>query len=321
MAHLNGWRSGGDTNRHVQNPVQHPRDFYGVPPRFPLSLPLRLLHTAVAACHAQHVTMRVSSCGDVQGAARMSSKTETDKNTGPDTGTSAGAAGWTEHTPNATGEIDISVAYSNPPTDELMALYAAWADSYDADLIDAYGYMAPADAVAALTMLDLPMDARVLDLGCGTGQAGALLAAAGFTHIDGADLSPEMRAVAARLGVYKALYQLDMTADYAPQMPQKMPQKMATATDEGAPYDAVICVGVFGYGPPHIGDLPRLMDAAAPGAPVLVTVNGMGWVKMGWDQELAPVLDAAGVELRARTRIRHMVNEGIHAELLDLRRG
>ena len=111
----------------------------------------------------------------------MSSKTETDKNTGPDkdieanigpntgpntgpdTGTSAGAAGWTEHTPNATGEIDISVAYSNPPTDELMALYAAWADSYDADLIDAYGYMAPADAVAALTMLDLPMDARVLD--------------------------------------------------------------------------------------------------------------------------------------------------------------
>ena len=78
---------------------------------------------------------------------------------------------------------------------------------------------------------------------------------------------------------------------------------------------------MFGYGPPHIGDLPRLMDAAAPGAPVLVTVNGMGWVKMGWDQELAPVLDAAGVELRARTRIRHMVNEGIHAELLDLRRG
>ena len=273
----------------------------------------------------------------------MSSKTETDKNTGPDkdieanigpnTGTSAGAADWTEHTPNATGEIDISVAYSNPPTDELMALYAAWADSYDADLIDAYGYMAPADAVAALTMLDLSIDARVLDLGCGTGQAGALLAAAGFTHIDGADLSPEMRAVAARLGVYRTLYQLDMTADYAPQMPpqiaaqmsqkmpKKMPQRMAGATDEGAPYDAVICVGVFGYGPPHIGDLPRLMDAAAPGAPVLVTVNGMGWVKMGWDQELAPVLDAAGVELRARTRIRHMVNEGIHAELLDLRRG
>ena len=50
-------------------------------------------------------------------------------------------------------------------------------------------------------------------------------------------------------------------------------------------------------------------------------MNGMGWVKMEWDGALGPILDAAGVELRTRTRIRHMVNEGIHAELLDLRRG
>ncbi len=104
-----------------------------------------------------------------------------------------------------------------------MAFYAAWADSYDADLIDAYGYMAPADAVAALIAPNLSggalaRDARILDAGCGTGQAGALLAAAGYGHVDGADLSPEMRAVAARRGVYRALYELDMTADYAPQL-------------------------------------------------------------------------------------------------------
>ena len=71
----------------------------------------------------------------------MSSRTGPDKNTGlftgPDSGTKKGTRGWTEHTPSATGDIDISVAYSNPPTDELMALYAAWADSYDSDLIDA----------------------------------------------------------------------------------------------------------------------------------------------------------------------------------------
>ncbi len=229
--------------------------------------------------------------------------------------------GWREHTPSATGDIDISVAYANPPTDELMALYAAWADSYDADLVDAYGYMAPADAVAALTLLDVPKDARILDAGCGTGQAGALLAAAGYGHVDGADLSPEMRAVAARLGVYRNLFELDMTADYVPQLAAALGTDIAPATPYDAPYDAIICVGVFGYGPPHIEDLPRIMDAARPGAPVLVTVNGMGWVKMGWDDALAPTLSAAGVELRARTRIRHMVNEGIHAELLDLRRG
>ena len=62
------------------------------------------------------------------------------------------------------------------------------------------------------------------------------------------------------------------------------------------------------------------MDAARPDAPVLVTVNGKGWEKMGWDDSLMPVLDAAGVTLAARSRIRHMVVEGVHAELLALRR-
>ena len=119
-----------------------------------------------------------------------------------------------------------------------------------------------------------------------------------------------MRTVAARLGVYKSLYHLDMTADYAPQI-----------APYDAPYDAVICVGVFGYGPPHVDDLPRIMDAARPSAPVLVTVNGKGWKKMGWDDSLMPVLDAAGVTLAACSRIRHMVAEGVHAELLELRRG
>ena len=234
---------------------------------------------------------------------------------GPAAGNSAGNAPGAQGRdewlpPQMRGEVDIAIPYSNPPTDKLMEFYAAWAENYDTDLIDAYGYMAPTDAVAGLMTLGLPADARILDAGCGTGQAGALMAAAGFTNLDGADLSPEMREVAARLGVYQSLYHLDMTADYAPQI-----------APHDAPYDAVICVGVFGYGPPHVGDLPRIMDAARPGAPVLVTVNGKGWEKMGWDDSLMPVLDAAGVTLAARTRIRHMVKEGVHAELLELRRG
>ena len=61
----------------------------------------------------------------------------------------------------------------------------------DSDLIDAYGYMAPADAVAAFTALGLAKDACVLDAGCGTGQAGALLAAAGYTSVDGATSRPK----------------------------------------------------------------------------------------------------------------------------------
>ena len=232
-----------------------------------------------------------------------------DDKTGPDA---------TEWLPPKMRDLDIAIPYSNPPTDKLMAFYAQWAENYDSDLIDAYGYMAPADAVAGLQALDLPKDARILDAGCGTGQAGALLAAAGFTQIDGADLSPEMRDVAGRLGVYRNLYHLDMTQDYGPQIGPEIGPEIGP---HASAYDAVICVGVFGYGPPHVGDLPRIMDAARPGAPVMVTVNGKGWEKMGWDDTLMPVLTAAGVTLAARTRIRHMVAEGVHAELLELRRG
>lgn len=221
--------------------------------------------------------------------------------------------GWRPtHAAQASSDVDISIPYSNPPTDRLMAFYAEWAERYDADLIDTYGYMAPSDAVAGLMQLDLPQDAAILDAGCGTGQAGTLLAAAGYSCVDGADLSAEMRAVAARHDVYRDLFEMDMTAPCGPQL---------AARNGGARYDAVICVGVFGFGPPHVEDLPRIMDAARPGAPVLATVNGKGWDLRGWDDSLMPVLEAAGITLAARTRIRHMVAEGVHAELLDLRRG
>ena len=206
--------------------------------------------------------------------------------------------------PKPTGDVDVSVAYSNPTTRDLMKLYATWARSYDGDLLDTYGYKAPADAVAALASSGVARDARILDLGCGTGIAGALLAENGFTRIDGADLSPEMREVAGERGVYNRLFELDMTAPYC----------------IAEPYDSVICVGVFGYGPPNVEHLPMVPDAARPGATVFVTVNGMGWKKMGWDESLAPTLRDAGVELVSRTKIRHMVKEGVDGWLLQLRR-
>lgn len=207
--------------------------------------------------------------------------------------------------PKPTGDVDVSVAYSDPTTEDLMKLYAKWARSYDEDLLDTYGYMAPADAVAALAASGIARDASIIDLGCGTGIAGALLAQAGFSRIDGADLSPEMREVAAERGVYNQIFEIDMTEEYA--------------IDDA--YDAVVCVGVFGYGPPHVEHLPKVMDAAAPGARAFVTVNGMGWRKMGWDESLAPTLEDANIALASRTRIRHMVNEGVEGWLLVLERG
>ena len=92
----------------------------------------------------------------------------------------------------------IKKTYEDPPTDELMQVYAAWATEYDSDLIDGHGYRAPHDAVAGFLALNLDKDARILDVGCGTGMVGLLLRDAGFTTIDGADLSDEMRDIYSR---------------------------------------------------------------------------------------------------------------------------
>ena len=175
--------------------------------------------------------------------------------------------GWgPRHAAEASSGVDISIPYSNPPTDRLMAFYAECAERYDTDLIDTYSYMAPSDAVAGLMQLNLPQDAAILDAGHGTAQAGKPLAAAEYSCVNGADLPAEMHSVGARQNVYCDLFELDVTVPFGPQV---------AARNGGAHYNAVICFGVFGFGPPHVNDLPRIMDATRPGAPVLV--NGKGW--------------------------------------------
>ena len=199
----------------------------------------------------------------------------------------------------------IKRTYEDPPTEELMDVYAAWANDYDSDLIDGHGYRAPEDAVRGF--ITLASDARILDAGCGTGLVGLLLREAGFTRIDGADLSAEMRAIAARHGIYDRLFELDMTEDYG----------IAPADA----YDAVISVGVFGFGPPHVPHLHHIMGAAKKGTPVMITVNGAGWTVRGWDDSFAPHLAEHGIDCVRNEPIRHMTRDGIGARLIELRRG
>ena len=186
----------------------------------------------------------------------------------------------------------IKRTYEEPPTKELMDVYATWANDYDSDLIDGHGLMAPEDAVASFVTLGLASDAHILDAECGTGMVGLLLREACFTRIDGADLSTEMRVLAARHGVYYRLFQLDMTGDYG----------IAPADA----YDAVISDGVFGFGPPHVPHLHHIIGAAKKGASVMITVNGAGWTVRGWDDIFAPHLAKHGIYCVRNESIRRM---------------
>jgi len=128
-------------------------------------------------------------------------------------------------------KIDPRLArnYADLATDDQRVVYRQWADSYDKELIEEFGYIAPQEAVNAFVCRVPDRTAPVLDLGCGTGLAGKLLEQAGYTHIDGIDLSPEMLEKAAALNVYRQLWEGDLTA----------------VIDVQPIYQAVICVGVF----------------------------------------------------------------------------
>ena len=115
-------------------------------------------------------------------------------------------------------------------TDELMEVYDGWADRYDRELLEEWGYTSPQKAVQLLLeAMDSP-ELAVLDAGCGTGLVGVLLKEAGMSSLTGIDYSPGMLAEAESKGVYDALHITDMN------LPLTLPSDS---------YDAVTCIGTF----------------------------------------------------------------------------
>jgi predicted TPR repeat methyltransferase len=90
---------------------------------------------------------------------------------------------------------------SSPDDAYVVALFDAFAETFDAHLVDALAYRVPALVDAAL---EGPLG-RVADLGCGTGLVGPLLRPRA-TWLEGVDLSPAMAERAVARGVYDAVH-------------------------------------------------------------------------------------------------------------------
>ena len=142
---------------------------------------------------------------------------------------------------------DLDGAYALRSPEDARRLYADWAETYDADFVQATGYRF-ARRVAEL-FVGAGGEGPVLDVGCGTGAVA--LALPEHLGVDGIDLSPEMLAVAARTGRYGALVEADLTLDL-PALPR-------------TPYGGLVSAGTFTHG--HVGPdaLPRLVEVLAPG--------------------------------------------------------
>lgn len=151
----------------------------------------------------------------------------------------------------------LTKAYGARDASSTRALYDAWADSYEAE-VGENGYATPGRCAAALRARMPDPSRPVLDFGCGTGLSGLALKLAGFTTIDGVDLSPEMLAQAREKGIYRKLDLIEAGASLP-------------AAAGG--YDAIAAIGVIGAGAAPIAVFDTLMEALEPGGRLVFSFN------------------------------------------------
>jgi len=104
----------------------------------------------------------------------------------------------------------LDKVYTLATPDDAQGFYDDWASRYEAELVQA-GYVTPERCAEALAAHATEPGAPLADFGCGTGLSGVALGAAGFTCIDGYDISPGMLAEARAKGVYRSLAELDLS--------------------------------------------------------------------------------------------------------------
>ncbi len=175
---------------------------------------------------------------------------------------------------------------------ETDAYYTEWAKTYDRELAE-NGYRSPERCAQALARY-VQADARILDVGCGTGLSGRALANAGFTNISGRDVNAAMLEVAHASGSYREVTVSDPADPF--------PFKPGT-------YAAVAAIGVIGIGAAPASLLGEAVDALEAGGHLVFSYN---------DHALAdPVFVAALDEALSSGRVEQVFSEhGPHIEAL-----
>ena len=189
-------------------------------------------------------------------------------------------------------------------TNELMQVYDGWADRYDRELLEDWGYTSPQKAVHLLLEAMASNDLAVLDAGCGTGLVGMLLKEAGISSLTGIDYSPGMLAEAERKGVYDTLHTIDMNN------PLTLPSDS---------FDAVTCIGTFTsthVKPQAVTELARVTRS---GGVLVFTVRDDYWQSTNF-VDLVAELHISGVARIEQIRLEPYIHsEGSECRFVVLR--
>jgi predicted TPR repeat methyltransferase len=157
--------------------------------------------------------------------------------------------------------------YSSKNTEELAERYDEWAESYDKELEEDYGWQIPqlmAEELSGFT----PVNERILDAGAGTGLVGQFLGSLGYGNLVAMDLSSEMLNKAREKDVYQEFHQMDMgeTLDFP---------------DDS--FDAVVCAGVLTFSHAPAKSLYEMVRVTKSGVHILYSLRTDAYESMGFE--------------------------------------
>jgi predicted TPR repeat methyltransferase len=179
---------------------------------------------------------------------------------------------------------------------EAKPLYQDWANSYDADLVDSLGYVGPVHVADIADTYCTNEDARILDVGCGTGLVAQRLSQLGYEQIDGLDFSKEMLEVARSKDIYVDLINADLTQ---------------TLSINASVYDLVVSCGTFTHS--HVGPeaFDELLRIIRPGGIVCVSINAEIYESNGFYKKLSNLECAGKILIESKVKIQLTVNEPV----------
>lgn len=175
----------------------------------------------------------------------------------------------------------VQWVYASENNDQVAERYDQWANEYDEDLADDFGYVMPRMAAEVFERY-VPKDARVLDAGAGTGLVGVELNRLGYGDIEAMDISRGMLEVAGAKNVYGALHQ------------KVMGEPLGFETDS---YGAAIGVGVLTLGHAPAGSLDELARVTKPGGVIAFTLRPDVYAENGFREKQEQMVSEGKWEL------------------------
>lgn len=194
-------------------------------------------------------------------------------------------------------------AYSLSSSTQAAAFYDGWAAGYDAELTS-HGYVTPQRCAAALARHAEDVTAPMMDLGCGTGLSGLALRNAGFTRIDGYDISPEMLARAEqRVGLYHHLGVADLS----------LPLTMGSYANAAA-------IGCLSPDYMPVTVLDRVLEKLPPGGCFVFSLNDITQADGTFLGRICELTDTCVADLVHRDYGDHIPGTGLKATVYVLKK-